>query len=495
MTLEATLRADIAETIKSLDRAGLLAQTRPDSLPKGKTIVPYASSWRRYGGGVIFLVRTQRTKLLLTVDVNLPFLGEEISAGGHRIGAYPQSTENAAILRDLFPFTAPARLAAGFPSFGCGDRLGLANPGHIRVLRQYKVSPVLAQQSIRELNLTGRTYGQVVDAASWSVFQEDYEDGFGADGDHLKTGEEVKMVLSAGASMITLDLSLCLGATEGYGPCPGELLALAGRVFSMNGVEIKVDAEEIDSFWKMYWAAVDFVAEADSICRRQRGQGRYDLEVSVDETAHTTRPVDHLLLALELKRLGLQPFSIAPRFPGEFQKAIDYRGDLRQFEAEFRMHAAIAGHFGHKVSIHSGSDKFAIFPIAARLAGGNIHEKTAGTSWLEAVRVVAEKDPALFRRIYERARDFFPEAKKYYHIMTELEHVPPAEGLTDEDLPQLLGQEASRQFLHITYGQILQDPDLGPSLFKLLHTQEDAYYRTLAAHFLRHAQGLGLPRR
>ncbi len=492
MGLDTATRTGIQGIITDMDRAGFFAGAGSGPLPEVRSIAPYQRSFRLHRGGALFLVRTSETKLLLAVDLALPLQGESLTTPGRQVTACPLSAENAAVMREELPFAAPAKLVPHRPSVGCGDRIGLANPGHVRLLRGFRVSPVLAQQSIRELTLTGRTFGQVIDAATWAVLQEGYEEGFGADGDHLKTVEEVRMVLGAGASMVTLDLSLCLGVAEGRGPCPGELLAQAGQVFSSRGVEIRLEAEEIERFWATYWAALEFVKQADEICRAHRGNGRYDLEVSVDETAHTTCPVDHLLLAAELKRRGITPFSVAPRFPGEFQKAIDYRGELAEFEREFRVHAAIAASFGYKVSVHSGSDKFSIFPVVAKLAEGNFHEKTAGTSWLEAVRVVARKNPGLFRRIYGQAKGFFPEAKKYYHIMTELADVPEIADWPDPRLPELLDEDASRQFLHITYGQIMQAPDLGPHLLRSIHIEEEAYYEALGRHFLRHLKGLGI---
>ena len=494
MAIDPQIIAEIGALSEEMDRAGLFRKAAPGPLPTRKNMVPYPSSWRRHEGGTLFMVRTPTAKYLITIDLALPFQGERTAAAGRQVGVYPLSAENAGVLREHLPFTRPAKLPKGIPSFGCGDRLGLANPGHLRVLRSFRVAPVLAQQSIRELALTGRTFGQVIDAGSWAVLQEGYEDGLAADGDHLKTLDEVKLALAAGVTMITLDLSLLLGK-EGSAPCPGELSALAGRVFSLGGTEMRVTAADIKEFWRAYWAALPFVAEADRLCREARGAGRYDLEVSVDETPHTTRPVDHLLVALELRRLGIAPFSVAPRFPGEFQKGIDYRGDLSRFEAEYRIHAAIAKHFDYKISIHSGSDKFAVFPIVARLSDGNFHEKTAGTSWLEAVRVAAAKSPDLFRRIYARAGEFFPEAKKYYHIATELTDIAPLDQMPEARLPELLNQEAPRQFLHITYGQILQAPDLGPDLFRLLHAEEEAYYEVLGTHFRHHADDLGLKRK
>ena len=87
---------------------------------------------------------------------------------------------------------------------------------------------------------------------------------------------------------------------------------------------------------------------------------------------------------------------LAPRFPGRFEKGVDYIGDVDAFEADVAIHAAIARQFGpYKLSIHSGSDKFSIYGIAASQTEGLLHVKTAGTSYLEALRVVALRSPAI----------------------------------------------------------------------------------------------------
>lgn len=486
--------SELRVLLRELDRTRAWSTETPCPLPPGGLQL-YASSWRRAGGGFVFMARSPVEKLFVTVDASLPMTGDTVSIDGHQVGLHRLTPDNAAVLREVFPFTAPARLRPGLPSFGCGDRLGSANPGHLRALKDYRVIPVLAQQSTRELGLTGRTFAQVIDAASWAVFQEGYEDGFGADGDHLKSLDEVAQALAAGVSMVTLDLSLFLNSPGGAGPCPGELAALAGQSISCGGWEAEPTAEEIERFWRIYGAGLEFAARADDRCRAVLGADRYDLEISVDETMETTRPLDHLLLALELRRRGIRAFSVAPRFPGEFQKAVDYRGDLAVFAREFGIHAAIAAYSGHKVSIHSGSDKFAIFPHVGRLAGGNFHEKTAGTSWLEALRVAALKAPALFRRIYAKAAASFPAAKQYYHVETQPADITSIDGIPDAHLPAILEQDRARQALHITYGQILRDPGLGPELGRLLYAEEAAYYEILRAHFQRHADALGIERR
>ena len=117
------------------------------------------------------------------------------------------TTENRIALQSIFEWLIPQASGRQKASIGLGDRLGLATPGHIATVRNRNVMPILAQQSIRELDLTGRDYIEVLDAAAWTVFQEGYTHGYGADGDHLKRKDDVKMALDLGFSMITLDCS------------------------------------------------------------------------------------------------------------------------------------------------------------------------------------------------------------------------------------------------------------------------------------------------
>src|SRR5512139_1947220 len=147
------------------------------------------------------------------------------------------------------------------------------------------------------------------------------------------------------------------------------------------------------------------------------GNKLFEMEVSVDETEQPTSHAEHIYIASELKRLGIHWVSLAPRYVGSFEKGVDYIGSTTAFQRDFAGHAAIARHFGpYKLSLHSGSDKFSIYPIAARLTNGLIHLKTAGTSYLEALRTVAAVDVDLFREIYLFAREHFDTDKVSYHV-------------------------------------------------------------------------------
>ena len=138
------------------------------------------------------------------------------------------------------------------------------------------------------------------------------------------------------------------------------------------------------------------------------GDRPFEVEVSVDETASVTTPFEHWLVATELRRLGVEWIGLAPRFVGDFEKGIDFRGDLDIFRAEYIKHLAIAEAVGpYKISIHSGSDKFSVYQVIGDIGAGGVHVKTAGTSYLEALRTVAARDPVLFREILDFSRALY----------------------------------------------------------------------------------------
>ncbi len=151
----------------------------------------------------------------------------------------------------------------------------------------------------------------------------------------------------------------------------------------------------------------------------------------------------------------------------------------------------MARRFGFKLSIHSGSDKLSVFPIIARHAQGRIHVKTAGTSWLEAVRLVAMKNPPLYRRVHALALSKFDDAVKYYKVSADLSKIPELSALKDEELPSLLDMDDARQLIHIAYGQILKS-EHRESLYSLWREHEEDYFALLAGHLSRHLRLLGM---
>jgi hypothetical protein len=416
------------------------------------------------------------------------FDGEPAELEGRPVRLVEQTPASAAAVRALSPHLRPRALGSA-PSFGFGDRIGLATPGHIRALRTSgsTLAPVFAQQSARELERTGRSFGAVLDAATWGALEAGWTAGYGADADHLRTAEEVESALAAGFTMFTLD--------------PSAHVNEAARSASATELESAIEAlpwDALEDDWpsmqSRHRAEADELAVARAaavfghaiahvvlLARLLDGVTR-DIEVSVDETSAETTPFEHRFLAVELRRLGVELTSLAPRFPGRWEKALDVDGDFGAIRQAVRAHAAIAAEHGpYKLSIHSGSDKFSVYALLAEETGGAVHVKTSGTSYLEALRVVAVAEPDLFREILAVARARFELDRASYELSAEAQVPSDA-----EDLPALLDDPGARQGLHVTYGAVLSDAQVGPALIAALNDAAGEYARVLEAHLGRH---------
>jgi hypothetical protein len=229
-----------------------------------------------------------------------------------------------------------------------------------------------------------------------------------------------------------------------------------------------------------------------------RANKNVDLEVSVDETDEATKPQAHFFLAHELGKRNIPFVSIAPRFPGSMEKGIDYMGDLALFRSEYRVHEQIAKHFGYKLSIHSGSDKFSIFPVIKEYSKA-FHIKVSGTNWLVAVRLIARNDPMLFREMYTFSRERLDITTSNYRVSKIVpELLPKIAEIADLSLPTLLDRDDVRQMMHIAYGEILNkredDGSYGfrDGLFAVLRKNEEEYLTRLQLHIGRHLECLGL---
>ncbi|MHC4798130.1 MAG: tagaturonate epimerase family protein [Planctomycetota bacterium] len=414
----------------------------------------------------------------------------------------------AKVVREHFSWLRP-RLYGLATSIGLGDRLGLATPGHLRAIAGSGCVPFVAQQSIREMTRTDRTAGQVMDEAMWGVFQEGWGEGFGSDADHLKTPADIDTCLEAGFTMYTFDPgdhvrsdvdSLdSAGLAEAMDTVAWEELEISlaeylSKSFALDcGDVVSFDEQTLARAAIKYAGAVAHTVRMYRHLSEQSGLRTFEVEVSVDETATPTTVAEHYLVSAELKRLGVEWVSMAPRFIGSFEKGIDYKGDLSAFRDSFASHAAVARALGpYKLSLHSGSDKFSVYPIAADLASGLVHLKTAGTSYLEALRVVARKSPELFRNILDFAFSRFDEDRASYHISARIEAVPRSNELAGDRLETVLEGNDGRQLLHVTYGSVLTaTKDDGGYLFRdeffnVLMDHEEEHYEVLADHMGKH---------
>jgi hypothetical protein len=417
------------------------------------------------------------------------------------------SAEHAAALRARLPWLNPAPLGR-HTSFGFGDRLGSATPGHIQALRESggdaTIAPIYAQQSVRENTRTGHTPQGVLDAAMWGVFQMGWRAPWGADADHVKEVSDLGPFVAAGYTMYTIDPSDYVDNAAQSDPVevlrakvadlPWEMLQTSyDKLYQeycrahlvSDGVTIPFSEIQLLRALAKYGRAIAHTGTIAGALRAQVGSAGYEIEVSVDETDTPTSVQEHFFIAAELLARAIPVVSLAPRFVGKFQKGVDYMGDRDLFGAELTQHVAIMNHFdSYKLSIHTGSDKFSIYPIIAQETQGRVHVKTAGTSYVEALRLVASGDPDLFRGIVAYACAHFAHDRKTYYLDAQVENVPAVNSLPAGELPALLDHFDTRQVLHVTFGSVLDR--YGAAICTYLDAHETEYATQLARHFDRH---------
>ena len=272
-------------------------------------------------------------------------------------------------------------------------------------------------KSNREHNFIGSEPQSVYDAAEAAVTALGWDKGWHVDADHINMDTVDKYLVCS--DFFTIDVADFIGQTP-----EGDAVArfvekhseLIGSV-TIEGIDAPFDIsrEYVEEVAGKYLRAV---AEAGTIYRHiESNKDDFIAEVSMDETDAPQTPPELLIILAALADEGVQLQTIAPKFTGRFNKGVDYVGDLPQFEKEFNDDLAVIAHaiakYGLpanlKLSVHSGSDKFSIYPIigaAIRRTGAGVHVKTAGTTWLEELIGLAEAGGdglELAKEIYAKA--------------------------------------------------------------------------------------------
>jgi tagaturonate epimerase len=458
----------------------------------------FPASINEQSGQTYFLARMSGEKFLGVSD---PAGFERAELVSSDSWLCPLSAANAATLRTRLPWLNPTPLQFT-PSFGFGDRLGLATPGHIQAAAGKSIFPIFAQQSVRENRRTGRTPQAVLDDAMWGVFQAGWRKPWGADADHLKSIEDLAPFADAGYTFFTIDpgddvndrAAAASGSSlEGFfqalpwdqlNDSPQGLFGrLTGKHLLPGDYRLELDECVLARAAVKYGRAIAHAAEMSRQLADLMDGRPFDLEISLDETEIPTSPQEHYYVAAELHRLGIHFASLAPRFIGRFEKGVDYIGNPDELSASLHWHAAVMRAFGdYRLSLHSGSDKFRIYPILSTVTDINLHVKTAGTSFLEALRVLIIVQPALFREIYTLASERYQQDRATYHVSADLARVPE---LDHQNIQiSLLDHFDVRQMLHVTFGSILDQ--YKKTIRKILLQHEDLYSQILKQHFEKH---------
>ena len=347
-----------------------------------------------------------------------------------------------------------------------------------------------------------RTPRDVLDDATWGAFQAGWTKPVGGDADHLEELEDIDNTVAAGFAFFTLDPKAEVDPEAEYADpatikakvealdwpslesdLPTFIKSYAGQRIDLQHEAIDLDEESVLRAMAKYGPSL---AHAMAMYRRLMEKGAdVEVEFAVDETDYPTKPAEHVVVVSELKRLGMDFVSFAPRFVGRFEKGVEYIGDIDELRRDFEIHAELARALGpYKLSLHSGSDKYSTYPLIAEATNGVVHLKTAGTSWAEALRVIAHNDADLMRQILTLALDSFEANRKSYHLSCDPARIPA--NPTDEQVVRLMDVVDSRQVLHVGYGAILDE--FGSRMYQVWNDNEEEHYRIIADHFVKHVQ-------
>ena len=326
-------------------------------------------------------------------------------------------------------------------SIGTGDRFAHQAKAQLQACVQalangIEVVPVW-NKSNREHTIIGSKPASARQAADAAVKALGWKLPYYCDADHI-TSQTVGNFLDS-CDFYTLDVADFIGLPAAEADIENFVkrhAGLAGRI-QLNGIEeaFNITSDDIRKAASKYLTAVKKAGEVYRIIVNAKGVGNFIPEVSMDETDSAQSPVELLLILAAIADEGIPVQTIAPKFSGRFNKGVDYIGDVAQFESEFSLDvAAIAyavEHFGLpenlKLSVHSGSDKFSIYPaihVVMQKFDAGVHLKTAGTTWLEELIGLAEAGGdglELAKEIYGEAFAHREELCKPYATVIDID--------------------------------------------------------------------------
>jgi hypothetical protein len=319
-------------------------------------------------------------------------------------------------------------------SMGIGDRFGLEGAAQLQAFQAAKdqgvtITPVW-NKSNREHSLIGTRPRDVRVEADAAVKACQWSGPYFVDADHIGLATVDKFV---GASdFFTIDVADSIGkpaSDASIARYMAEMQRFSGALRIPGIAEpVVVDPASLQEIASKYLFAVEEAGRVYRHIVQQKGEGNFVTEVSFDEASAPQTPAELLFILAALAREAIPVATVAPKFTGEFLKGIDYVGDIKRFAREFEEDLAILEFAKQsftlppalKLSIHSGSDKFSLYPImhrAIKKAGAGLHLKTAGTTWLEEVIGLAAaggEGLAFVKALYHDAYGRFDEMAKPY---------------------------------------------------------------------------------
>jgi tagaturonate epimerase len=386
-------------------------------------------------------------------------------------------------------------------SFGLGDRFGHQGAAQLKAIitaaeKGIEITPVW-NKSNREHNTIGTQPSDVRIEADTVTKNAGFTKPYFVDADHINM-ENVERFIEW-SDFFTIDVASYIGkraSSDEIEKFVAGTKKYTGEVkIPGTNLSLKTSEDQIRQIAYKYLYAANKASGIYSIIEKTKGKGNFITEVSMDEVSQAQTPVELFFILKMLASENIPVNTIAPKFSGRFNKGVDYAGDPLLFAKEFENDLLIIDHaikeFGLpgnlKMSIHSGSDKFAIYPYigsAIRRADKGIHVKTAGTTWLEEVIGLAESGG--------EGLEFVKEI--YSESLRKIEELcAPYADVIDIKIPLLpeqkevagwTGKKFSDSLRHIP-----ENTDYNPNMRQLIHVayklaalQSEKYYRLLDAN-------------
>jgi hypothetical protein len=386
-------------------------------------------------------------------------------------------------------------------SLGMGDRFGHQGSAQLAAIIEAEkkgvdITPVW-NKSNREHMIIGTRPEDVRKEADEATRKAGFTKPYFVDADHINLDNVDKFIGSS--DFFTVDVASYIGKKadeesikQFVSGCPGYTGEL--KIEGIKPYPV-VSESQILSFAEKYLYAAQKAGEIYRKIELQKGKDNFVTEVSMDEVSSPQTPVELFFI---LKMLGEEQIpvqTIAPKFSGRFNKGVDYAGDPLHFAAEFEADLMVIDmavkEFGLpgtlKMSVHSGSDKFAIYPHIGSIIKKHdkgLHLKTAGTTWLEEVIGLAESGGEALefvRKIYADALEDIEELCAPYADVIDID----PEALPSGD--EVAGWTSSR--LAGALRHLPGNPDYNPDMRQLIHVgyklaaiRMDEYFRLLDAN-------------
>jgi hypothetical protein len=367
-------------------------------------------------------------------------------------------------------------------SFGTGDRFGQEGRAQLKAVQKTRdelgvlVTPVW-NKSHREHQLIGTKPPEVRQEADEATDVLSWTNAYFVDADHINL-DTVDHYLDC-SDFFTLDVAEYIGQPSTDG-AKNNLIKqnepLIGEV-NISGIDeaFMVTKEFLVDWADQYLQAIDQAAKLFRYIRSQKGIDNVVYEISIDEVDTPQTPIELFFILKAVADRGIAINTIAPKFTGDFYKGVDYVGDVDQFAKEFEQDLLVINHtieqFGLpndlKLSVHSGSDKFSLYPHINHLIkkhAAGLHLKTAGTTWLEELTGLAAVGGDALKlavSIYEDAYERLPELTEPY---TEVIDISGDELPSPKDVSRWSSEEFVAALEHNQ-----KNPDYNPSLRQLLH--------------------------